>query len=42
MPFWSKYYTTNIPFLKDSQNFTDYIFQYDIKDNQIIPIVVDK
>ena len=29
-------------YVKESQNFTDYIFQYDIKDNQIIPIVVDK
>jgi ribosomal protein L35AE/L33A len=29
-------------YVKDSQNFTDYIFQYNIKDNQIIPIVVDK
>jgi hypothetical protein len=29
-------------YVKDSQNFTDYIFQYNLNDNQIVPIVVDK
>ena len=29
-------------YVKDSQNFTDYIFQCNIKNNEILPIVVDK
>ena len=29
-------------YVKDKDNFTDYIFQYNLNDNQIVPIVVDK
>ena len=39
MPFWSKYYTTNIPFLKDSQNF---IKTYKSKYNSDFTTVYDE
>ena len=29
-------------YVKDKDNFTDYIFQYNLNNNQIVPIVVDK